>query len=167
MPGLTIRKVADHSVPRVTRFDPVTGEKYLAHPDTPHIPQARPLTGIRLDVAPGATVVSTSVVSQGIAEGWLTAVGEKVVHRPGGSSADKWAVTHTFRQATALVFHTLDGDVTYKVTHNPDKYADYEAATYPDQVKRFKADDATPVTDEHYDAGATRVDWFYTIVKEG
>jgi hypothetical protein len=88
------------------------------------------------------------------------------VVRPGGPPEDKDRpdVSHIFRQADVLVFHTRAGDIRYKVVHNPDKYADHDDRTF--EVKRFKADDDTPVTDEIYAAGATRVDHFYDLVRE-
>jgi hypothetical protein len=49
-----------------------------------------------------------------------------------------------------VVFHFLDGDVRYEVTHQPDKYAD-------------PGDDETPVTEKVYKAGKTRVDHFYGL----
>jgi hypothetical protein len=146
MPGLTIRKRADMN------YDP-----------------PRPLRGIQLLDAPKNVTVSTTVVEDGIAAGWITAEGSRTVTRPGGPPHDKDrpGTAHSFRQADALVFHTLDGDVRYSVVHNPDKYADHEAATHPDQVKKLKADDTTTITDDIYAAGATRVDHFYNLVKEG
>lgn len=146
MPGLRIRKLAEEA----------------------DGPLPRPLAGVRLEDAPDVVRVSTKVVAAGVAEGWVTLVGERVVHRPSGPAADPWgAPAHTFRHADAVVFHTLDGDVTYRVTHQPDKYADYGQATFPDAVGEFTGDDDTPVTSEVYAAGATRVDWFYDMEKEG
>lgn len=146
MHGLTIHKLADKSVT-----------------ETP-----RPLLGIRLEPALDQARVPTNVVADGIAEGWITGEGETVVHRPGGPPDDLWRVTHTFRHFVALVFHTDDeGDVRYTVTHQPDKYADHDQATYPDQVKKFKAGDDTEVTDDIYAAGATRVDHFYDLNRKG
>lgn len=144
MKGLTIHKLADKSAA---------------------VP--RPLLGIRLEPVLDAARVPTNVIATGIAEGWITGEGETVVHRPGGPPEDLWREAHHFRHFDVLVFHTLDeGDVRYRVTHQPDKYADHAQATYPEAVKKFKADDTTKVTDEIYAAGATRVDHFYDLTKE-
>lgn len=145
MPGLLIHKLAEE-----------TGGEMLP----------RPLAGVRLKDAPPLATVPTKVVSAGVAEGWASLVGERVVHRPGGPASNPWLHTHTFQHADAIVFHTLDGDVTYRVTHQPDKYADYGQATSPDAVEEFDSDDDTPVTADMYAAGATRIDWFYGIEKE-
>lgn len=171
--GLVVRKHADKSTgERVVRFDPVTGEKKLVNPATPgddHEPW--PLAGITLEVAPERTTVTTQLVAQGISEGWLTAEGQRPVVRPAGPTQDILASSHTgqphlFVHADRLVFHTLTGDVAYRVVHQPDKYADHDQATWPDQVDAFAGDDDTPVTPEIYAAGATRVDHFYGLVKE-
>ena len=58
-------------------------------------------------------------------------------------------MTHTFRHYEAM---TVCG-TRYKVTHQPDKYAD-------------PGDDDTPVTDEVYGSGQTRVDHFYGLKRE-
>lgn len=170
MRGLKIRKLADKTTgERVVRYDPETGEKKLVNPATPgddHEPW--PLAGVVLEVAPEVTTVSTTLVNQGRVEGWVSVEGERVVHRPGGPPVNVWAVTHTFVHADVIVFRDeLVGDVRYRVVHQPDKYADYGEATYPDRVDAFVADDDTPVTDETYAAGATRVDHFYVIELEG
>jgi hypothetical protein len=140
MPGLTIHKHKDGSV---------------------HLRGYHPS-----DPPPSEVRVSTKVVEGGISEGWLSAEGSRTVVRPGGPPEDKDRpdVSHIFRQADVLVFHTRAGDIRYKVVHNPDKYADHDDRTF--EVKRFKADDDTPVTDEIYAAGATRVDHFYDLVRE-
>lgn len=122
---------------------------------------------------PAATRVAEGFVQRGIAAGWLTGEGHRYVVRPAGTAAAPHAPTpaapgpHVFHHYDALVFHTTGGDVRYRVTHQPDKYADYAEATYPDRVPGFDGDDDTPVTDEVYAAGATRVDWFYDLALEG
>lgn len=142
MPGLTIHKHRDGTV---------------------HIRGDRPG-----DAPHDKVRISTTVVENAISEGWLSAEGSRTVARPGGPPQDKDRpdVAHFFRHADALVFHTRDGAIRYKVVHQPDKYADHDAATHPDQVKKFKADDETSVTDEMYAAGATRVDHFYDLERE-
>lgn len=171
--GLLIRRVADMSSgARLVRFDPETGERKLVNPATPgeaHEPW--PLAGVVLEDAPEETVISTGYVARGIAEGWIEGVNARPVVRPAGPTHVDWhsGVTgqpHVFVHYDALIFHTLDGDVTYRVVHQPDKYADHAEATDPEAVEPFEADDETPVTPEAYAAGATRVDHFYGIEKE-
>jgi hypothetical protein len=90
MPGLTIRKLADRTAFRVTRFNPETGEKYLADGDGN--PSPRPLLGVRLEEPVADQVrVSTTVVNNGVAEGWITLEGAKTVSRPGGPRTTRTA----------------------------------------------------------------------------
>lgn len=102
---------------------------------------------------PAAARVPTSWVQRGTAEGWLAYENPRPVHRYGGPPGQEWQVTHTFIHADAVVLKCADGDLRYRVVHQPDKYAD-------------PGDDDTPVTDEVYAAGATRVDWFYDLERE-
>jgi hypothetical protein len=82
-----------------------------------------PLAGIEIvGKPPKETYVPNTWVNKAAAEGWLTLEGEQMVHRPGGPPEEPWRVTHTFRHADALVLHTADGDVRYKVVENPDKW---------------------------------------------
>jgi hypothetical protein len=139
MEGLTLRKRADKS----------GGERALWADEPGAPPGTWPSAGVEIVGDPPAeTTLSTRLVAKGIAEGWITASGERVVHRPGGPAANRWAVTHTFMQYDEL---TVCG-VGYRVAHNPDKYT-------------ADGDDDTPVTDEAYEAGGTRVDSFYHLAK--
>jgi hypothetical protein len=56
--------------------------------------------------------------------------------------------------ADAIILKTTDGDVRYRVTHQPDKYVD-------------GGKDTDKVTTEHYEAGNTRVDHFFDLKLEG
>jgi len=113
-----------------------------------------PLAGVRLEgELPDECGVSTRFVAAGRVEGWIDVEGEQVVHRPGGPPEEPWRVTHTFVQADVIIFRFLDGDVRYRVTHQPDKYVDSD-------------DDTEPVTDEVYAAGQTKVDFFYWLERE-
>lgn len=136
MRGLVLRKLADK-----------TGERLPGG--------AWPLAGVRLEEAPDRTTITTQLLDQGISEGWLSVENDRVVVRPGGEPGNEWRTdrVHTFRHADSVTFKTVDGDVTYRVLHQPDKYAD-------------PGDDNTKVTPEIYEAGATRVDHFYVIEKE-
>lgn len=81
------------------------------------------------DAPPRITGLSTDKVEEGQAEGWLTLVDGAPVSFPGGPADKPWARTHTFVQAEKIIFHTINGDVTYRVTRNPGKYgADGEHA---------------------------------------
>lgn len=164
--GLRVRKLADTSDgERVVRWHPVTGEKMLLRPATVAAddfdyetmrPEPWPLAGLVFDhdEPPKRTVVSTSFVNAGKQEGWLEVVNEQAVHRPGGPPENLWQKTHTFLHADAIVFKTVDGEVRYRVTHQPDKYVEGG----PDSAK---------VTNEKYAAGETRVDHFYELALEG
>lgn len=147
MEVLVVRKLADRTVP-VARFDQATGEP-LADPE-PYT-----FAGLRIENpggAPAATSVSTAFVNRGRVEGWLSVEGEEVVHRPSGPAAAPWSTPpHTFTHHDVIVLHTIDGDVRYRVVHQPDKYA---------------ADRYELPTDAQYAAGETRVDWFYTLELE-
>jgi hypothetical protein len=106
---------------------------------------------------PASCRLPTSWVARGIAAGWLTGEGHQVVTRPSGPASDPWRPDkppHIFHHYTRLVLHTADGDVPYRVVHQPDKYAD-------------PGDDTTPVTEQAYADGATRVDWWYGVELEG
>jgi hypothetical protein len=126
-----------------------------------------PLAGVSIvDEVPDETTISTSLVAQGQSEGWITGEGGELVTRPGGPPHDKFRadVAHVFTHYTHLTFHTRDGDVRYKVTHQPDKYADDSEVNRRGQtVKDSSHGDGTKVTDAIYEAGHTRVDHFYRL----
>lgn len=151
MKNLIVRKHADRSAGR--KYDPNTGHE---------LPW--PLAGVELVNDPDVTSVSTAFVDTARAEGWVTVEGEQIVTRPAGPADDPLRKLHHFRHLDAIVFDTIDGPVRYRVTHQPDKYADGAAAN--DGPVKGKFDDSTPVTDDLYAAGATRVDHFYIIEKE-
>lgn len=153
-----LHKRADKSEGRreVRHVETPTGvERRLVNPDTPgdeHEPWPLASVDVMGD-PPDEHGVSTHLVAAGISEGWITGEGEEVVHRPGGPPDNRWAVTHTFVQYASLTFHFDSGDVTYKVTHQPDKYV-------------AGGTDKTKVTDEIYAAGETRVDAFYWLKRQ-
>jgi len=115
-----------------------------------------PLAGIAVvGDWPVTAVVPMDWGQRAAGEGWLTFENPRWVVRPSGPKDNPWVtLPHTLLHADALVLHTIDGDVRYRVVHQPDKYAD-------------PGGDDTPVTDEIYAAGATRVDWFYVAELEG
>lgn len=157
---LVVRKLADRSEQeRVVRFDPMTGEKILVNPENSNpddladvqnwTHEPWPLAGVAIvGDAPARCHIPTHFAAGAAAEGWLTLEGEQLVHRPGGPPEEPWRTTHTFVHGEALVIHTTDGDVRYRVVQQPDKYVDSD-------------DPKEKVTDEKYAAGETRVDWFY------
>jgi hypothetical protein len=142
--GLRVRKLAlDDGLERVKRFDPVTGEGYWAHPTTGD-PLPKQVAGVvcENDGGPPPLIsVSTSYVD---VEPWIELVDPRPVHKPGGPLERPWATTHTFVHCDELVLHLADGDVRYRVVHQPDKYDD-ETGEPSDQP-------ADPTT---------HVDWFY------
>ena len=113
---------------------------------------------IETELAPGVTgppdkaTMSMGLAQQGEAEGWLTLENLRPVHRPGGPAAQPWRITHTFLHADALVLHTVDGDVRYRVVRQPDKYV--------------AGDDLGSVTPDIYEAGDTVVSWAYGLELE-
>jgi hypothetical protein len=127
--GLVIRKLADKTgEQRITMFDSTTGEKKLVNPATPgedHEPW--PFAGIRIENEggpPKKAMLTTDLVAQAIAEGWIEVTGEKRVIKPAGSKENPWVGTppHVFLQYKTITIKTIDGDVTYNVKRNPDKY---------------------------------------------
>ena len=120
--GLRVRKLADQSGERITRYNPETGEKYLVNPETGE-PENWPFLGLKIEgKPPKVTALATSFVIRGQAEGWLSLDNPRMVHRPGGPPEDPWRVTHTFTHADAVTLKTVDGDVRYRVVDNPDKW---------------------------------------------
>lgn len=133
--GFKLHKIADYDSPPVGAADgkPQWALKGIEHVDDP----------------PQHVIVPVSTIDMGISEGWISREGEKVVHKPGGPKNNPWAVTHTFTHCDTFTVHTVDGDLVYKVTHQPDKYGA----------------DGKP-TDAAGDPDAT-VDWFYRASLEG
>lgn len=173
---LAVRKLADTSDgERVKRYDPETGQGYLADPatwrrDDPSTWESKPwpLAGVEIvGETPTNTLVSTSQVRQWVADGVAELEGERVVHRPSGPPHDLWGPpAHTFVHADVLVLKCDGGDVRYRVVHQPDKYAEVDppdAEDAADRLERHRATAEAKVTPELYAAGATRVDHFYRL----
>lgn len=122
---MRVRKLADKSEGTRVSLRNEVGEPILVNPETPgtaHEPW--PLAGIEIVDGPKKDSFPTSWVALGVSEGWIKLEGEEVVHRPGGPPENPWAVTHTFVQADAIILDTVDGEVRYEVTGQPDKYPD-------------------------------------------
>ena len=153
--GFRVRKLADKSSgERVKRFDPVTGDSYLADPETWNfedkstwIPNPWPLVGVVIEgEAPKKTALNTGFVNKAVADGWAELENRKIVHRPGGPEDDPWRVTHTFVQADSILFHFYDGDLKYNILSNPDKW---------------------PAQKNDFDEGfGGEVNWFYVVELE-
>ncbi len=122
--ALIVRKLADYSAgQRISRFDPATGEKFLADPAEPDVAKPWPLLGVTIEGKPPKEAeLPLSWVQRGVSEGWISLEGSSHVHRPGGPAANPWAVTHTFVQADAIVLKCVEGDVRYEVLDSPDKW---------------------------------------------
>lgn len=112
-------------------IDPAEFEQILFNPATPEVEhEPWPLAGIAFasnggeirESPPKRTVISTTKVQEGLVEGWIQLVGQKIVYAPAGPAEDPLRSTHAFRQADAVIFRTVDGDVRYDVTRNPGKY---------------------------------------------
>lgn len=129
MQQLKIRKLADKSVgTRLAGFDQDTGESVLINPAT-NKPEPWPLAGIRFEGdIPTETAVSQRYVQAAQGEGWLVLENQRVATAPGGPPHAPYSKVHTFVQADALIFKTVDGDVRFAVTQNPGKY---ESASEP------------------------------------
>jgi hypothetical protein len=168
MEGLKIRKLADKSegeritVPVLETVELRNGEKVQVHtgqvklvnPDTPGVDhEPWPLAGVKLEIAPDECRLSTSFVDRGINEGWLEGFGESLIRRPAGPADNPTRAWHYFTHYDELVFHTVDGDVTYRVTRQPDKYVEGDETG------------VMSVTDEFYRSGETQVDHFYAVEK--
>jgi hypothetical protein len=124
---LHIRKLAgEDGRPRVPSHD-LEGRHTFRDLITGEV-SPKPLAGIQIGspddrgTPPQVTGVSTQLVDQGQAEGWLTLVDAEPKVFAGGPATAPFAKTHTFVHAAKIVFHTVDGDVTYRVTRNPGKY---------------------------------------------
>jgi len=140
MPTLSIRKLADQSAPRTKLFDPINGEAILLQPGIAvEIAKKlrpimggleacpRPFLGIRVEgKPPKKTTLSTGFVAKGKHEGWIEVEGERAVHRSGGPVDNPWAAgtTHSFVHCDFIVIKTVDGDLRYRVTEQPDKWPD-------------------------------------------
>jgi hypothetical protein len=168
-PGLTIRKLRrEDGKPRIPGWDPLTGEKTLIDPTTLR-PSPYELEGVEPEgEVPDRFTVPMKLLQAWRAEGWVSCEPPegRVVHRPGGPPEDPWRITHTFLHYDRVTLGFLSDPIAATVTHQPDKYADHSEATYPDQLEAFDADDDTSVTSDIYAAGATRIDWFYTLERE-
>lgn len=151
--GLTLRKLADKSVgERVAMLD-ANGARILVNPDTPgEDHESWPLVGVKIldDPVPDSCRLSTNIVEQGKYEGWISVEGEVMVHRPGGPPDNPWRLTHSLWHVDTVVIHTVDGDVRYEVTRQPDKYVE-------------DGSDDDEVTYEIYENGQTVVDKFYDL----
>lgn len=138
---LHIRKHADRSEgERVARFHPVTGERMLVKPETVASEdfdyekmeaEPWPLAGITLehDEPPARTRVPTRWIMGLKSLGLVALENEEVVHRSGGPPENPWGFTHTFVHADAIIFKTLDGDIRYRVTEQPDKWPEDKDGT--------------------------------------
>lgn len=166
IPGLNLRKLADKSSgERVTKFDPDTGAKRLVNPATPgddHEPW--PLAGVKIldDPIPTLVRLSTNIVELGRHEGWIELENEREVYRHGGPPENPRRLIHGLLHADAIIIKTIDGDVRFRVTRQPDKYAVVDrddSGKYLDEI----TDDKKKVTDEIYAAGNTKLDKFYDL----
>lgn len=116
-----------------------------------------PLAGVRLIDPPDACAVPARWLLNAHREGWAEAEGGEPVVRPAGPPEAPYSSHHVFVPLDRVVFHTVDGDIAYRVVRNPDKYADDGTGELGDDE---------PVTPERYAAGQTRVDWTYHLERE-
>jgi len=173
---LNVRKLADNPDGKYAVVqDEAKGVSVAIDTATGQRVQSLPLLGVvPVGDLPSTTNVPVTTIDRAVAEGWATRENERSIFRPSGPPSDPWGAQwppHHFVQCDAVVFHFLGEDnekydERFTVTHQPDKYADYGQASTPDQIDEFDGDDKTAVTKEIYDAGATRVDWFYGLNRE-
>lgn len=144
---LVVRKLADKSTEtRYERYDPESGEKKLVNPATPgedHEPW--PLLGVHFADTTGAKAAAPRVIQVPMKyvtrEPWIEMVNATAKVVPAGPPEDPWKTEpHTFLQCDALILHTVDGDVRYRVLRNPGKYD-----TETDQPTDSAADPTTYV----------------------
>lgn len=122
--SITVRKLADKSDgERVKAHNPFTGESHLVDPVTNRI-APWPLLGVIMEIAPEHATIPTSWVSRGVDEGWISVENPTHVVKPAGPPASPWRDQHVFVHCTEIVIHCIEGDVRYRVVHQPDKYQD-------------------------------------------
>lgn len=166
MESLTLRKLADtDGAAREARFHPFTGAKHMVDPATGE-PSPWPILGLDApDGWPRKTRVPVKTITRGIIEGWAELINPRMEFRPGGPPEDPWRVTHTFTHADGVTFKGIRGDVSYRITVQPDKYAARERKVLSEQkglslpvIEREKL-----VTPDIYAAGQTEVVWYYEL----
>lgn len=130
------RRLADYSdgSSRVARFDPVTGDKFLADPET-NEPKAWPTLGFTVvGELPKLDSIGMHYVAAAVAEGWMEWDNHQIEHKPGGSPTNPWSTTHTFHHADRIYMKLMfkeDGTwvpktAVYQVVRQPDKTQDAE-----------------------------------------
>lgn len=137
MPNPIFRKLADQSVERIKIFDPFTGEPVLMEPvEAEELireirpvwlkakSSPRPLVGMKIEgEMPDTLVLSTSFIAKGKSEGWIEVEGGTRVHRSSGPKSDPWGnPPHTFIHYDRITIKTVDGDFSFKVVEQPDKW---------------------------------------------
>lgn len=157
--GIVVRKLADKSK-AVERYNHATGETVLVNPDGGSLDKPSgngwPLKGLRIEGDPPPHIrVPTSWVTRGVNEGWITLSGETVKRFPAGPPANPRAKQHTVFQADTITLHTLDGDVVYRVAHQPGKYVlDKPEAEGGEPVRECTVEDVEAKR-------PARMDWFF------
>lgn len=118
--GLLIRKLADKRGPEPARDK----DGKLLEP--------WPLLGVMTvgEEPPAYAIIPDDFAHRAVEEGWARLEGEQLVARAGGPPEDPFRKVHTFRQATAIVFALVDGDLRYIVEQQPDKHPDGTVTHY-------------------------------------
>lgn len=118
--GLELQILTDRSR-GVERLNHETGEVEVINPDG----GAWPAAGLKMLEIPQRACPSAKKISQLITLGFVTLINERVKRYPSGPPSDPWKSgppNYLFAHADKVVFHTIDGDVTYRVRSNPGKY---------------------------------------------
>lgn len=99
------------------KFDVNTGE-----------PVEREFAGIRVlghplhdEDIPSHVKVPVTTIDRGVAEGWITTEGDTPHHYAGGNTENPWGTVHTVVHRDSFTIHDVEGDLTYKITHQPGK----------------------------------------------
>ena len=113
---------------------------------------------------PAFTSISQRKVIELETEGRAHLVNPRRVDRPSGPfGMEHIQPPHSFLHADELVFHTPEGDVTYRVTKQPDKYA-ADLVQHPKHGPVYEVSNPEKkVTPELYAAGLTDVHWFFEL----
>ncbi len=79
----------------------------------------KPLKGVRLLDPPRQVVLPRSTIQNGLNQGYVSVVEPGIVYIHTGPSEDPTRNVEALETYKYVVFHTMDGDVTYEITQQP------------------------------------------------
>jgi hypothetical protein len=164
--GLRVRRLADKSKgTRIKLTDPHSGETHLMNPANSKVESWPDMGWIIESDAHKFTNIPVKTVREWVKKGFAVLKGERLIHAPGGSVEDPWKATHTFVNADAIVLKCVDGEVTYKVIHQPGKYdLNIDLTGTPKgnvRSGRFDVSEKHQTLDAIQKGAKSRVDWFF------